>query len=181
MRAQSIGIAGAVFWFAACLVAACGPRAAPAPAPTSRTAEPPVDAGAGSAPAGDAAPASSEGRGEDAEAPGLTGVAEVCEPAGERAYLAAVRCASGERPRVRRLGIAGYRSPRRGPDDYARSADQVRTRRPLAPGEPDLHPVDRFEIRCPDATRFVLLDMYHCEPRPPSSGAAPAPDGADRP
>jgi hypothetical protein len=47
--------------------------------------------------------------------------------------------------------------------------------RPLQPGEPDLHIVDAFEVRCPSATYAVFIDMYHC-PAPPQ----PSPDGLSR-
>jgi hypothetical protein len=52
---------------------------------------------------------------------------------------------------------------------------QMDPERPLQPGEPDLHIVDAFEVRCPSATYAVFIDMYHC-PAPPQ----PSPDGLSR-
>ncbi len=110
----------------------------------------------------------------------------MCKPAGQVAYLSRLRCADGRAPAFVRIGLSGYRSPRAGDDDYARSADQVRTMRPLADGETDLHPVDAFAVTCgDDEPRRVHLDMYHCAREEPTvappgmSLAAPEPPAQD--
>jgi hypothetical protein len=89
-------------------------------------------------------------------------------------YLAALRCAGGAEPQTKRVGSVGTRLVPADPND-PRILLQMDPERPLQPGEPDLHIVDAFEVRCPGATYTVFIDMYHC-PAPPQ----PPPDGLSR-
>ena len=100
--------------------------------------------------------------------------AEVCLPPGAKAYLGALRCAGGALAQTKRIGSVGSRVTPSDPND-PRILLQMDPERPLAPGEPDLHIVDAFEVRCPAATYTVFIDMYHC-PSPPQ----PPPDGLSR-
>jgi hypothetical protein len=97
--------------------------------------------------------------------------AEVCLPPGVMAWLSGLRCPGGEKPQPRRLGSVGSRAQPVDPND-PRMLLQMDPERPLAPGEPDFHIVDAFEVRCPGATRTFFLDMYHCPspPQPPPPG-----------
>jgi hypothetical protein len=36
--------------------------------------------------------------------------------------------------------------------------------RPLPSGMPDHHIVDLYDVRCPERSREVFVDMYHCAP-----------------
>ena len=100
--------------------------------------------------------------------------AEVCLPPGAKAYLDALRCPRGAVPQTKRIGSVGSRVAPSDPND-PRILLQMDPERPLQPGEPDLHIVDAFELRCPDAVYAVFIDMYHC-PSPPQ----PPPDGLTR-
>ena len=95
--------------------------------------------------------------------------AEVCLPPGAKAYLGALRCAGGAPAQTKRIGSVGSRVTPSDPND-PRILLQMDPERPLAPGEPDLHIVDAFEVRCPAATYTVFIDMYHC-PSPPQPSA----------
>ncbi len=100
--------------------------------------------------------------------------AEVCLPPGVKAYLGGLRCPGGGEPQTKRIGSVGSRLVPVDPND-PRILLQMDPERPLQPGEPDLHIVDAFEVRCPGATYTVFIDMYHC-PAPPQ----PPPDGLTR-
>ena len=100
--------------------------------------------------------------------------AEVCLPPGAKAYLGALRCAGGASAQTKRIESVGSRVMPSDPND-PRILLQMDPERPLAPGEPDLHIVDAFEVRCPAATYTIFIDMYHC-PSPPQ----PPPDGLSR-
>src|SRR5438105_3916554 len=99
---------------------------------------------------------------------GLTraGAVEVCLPPGERAFLKALRCPDGTAAETKLLGSAGARSPVADPE---RALLQMDPGRPLAPGEPDLHPLTAFEARCGPQTTTLFLDMYHCPAKRPSA------------
>ena len=98
----------------------------------------------------------------------------MCLPPGVKAYLAGLRCPGGGEPQTGRVGSVGTRMAPVDPND-PRILLQMDPERPLQPGEPDLHIVDAFEVRCPGATYTVFIDMYHC-PAPPQ----PPPDGLTR-
>src|SRR2546430_9123011 len=96
---------------------------------------------------------------------------EVCLPPGEKAYTATLRCLSGEKPQIKRIGSVGTRNQPVDPND-PRILLQMDPERPLQPGEPDLHIVDAIEARCASVTYTLFFDMYHC-PAPDE----PAPEG----
>lgn len=92
---------------------------------------------------------------------------EVCMPAGQRAYLAALLCPSGQAPAFKRIGSMGSRIVPVGDAQSKQMLDQLLSRKPLAPGEPDYHVVDAYELSCGDSKRTLYLDMYHCgQPAP---------------
>ncbi len=96
---------------------------------------------------------------------------EVCLPTGVQAYLKALRCPGGAPPDAHRIGSVGPRSAMVDPND-PRLLEQMDPGHPLAPGEPDLHVVDAFELTCAANTQTVYIDMYHCPSARPF-----APDG----
>lgn len=100
--------------------------------------------------------------------------AEVCLPDGELEYLRSLRCASGEQPRLHRVGSVGSRNQTT-PND-PRLLQQMDISGVLPPGDPDLHIVDAWELRCGEKVVTVYLDMYHCARREQQ----PAPEGFTR-
>ena len=178
MVRMSKGKTAAIIALFACV--GCAPTKAPA-SPQRGPTPPDTDTDAAAAPPGtepaeppEASPPPRTGPGESK----ATAIA-VCMPEGERAYLARLRCPDGAPPAHRRAGSVGSRTPMTGDADGARAAEQVSTGRPLEPGEPDFHVVDRYEVTCDESTRSVFLDMYHCgEPAPhiapPGLSLAPA-------
>lgn len=115
---------------------------------------------------------------EGAKGPGLTAAEaiEVCEPEGQRQYLASLVCPDSSHPTFERQGSFGMRSPFPGPLS-SEEANALLLRLmgdpTLRPGEPDFHMVDGYEVVCPDSTVFVYMDMYHCD----AEGPPPAPPG----
>jgi hypothetical protein len=97
---------------------------------------------------------------------------EVCEPAGEQAYLARMRCSDGTVPSYQRSGSVGSRNTydTKAKEELARQ--QMLEGRPVAPGESDYHTVDLYEVTCSDKKYEIFLDMYHCGQ--PETKAAPA-------
>ena len=86
---------------------------------------------------------------------------EVCQPAGEQAYLARLVCPDGKIVRFDRLGGYGPRNVL--PADLPLSEQLASARRdPLKPGDVDYHVIDGYELTCADTRRIVYLDMYHC-------------------
>jgi hypothetical protein len=114
-----------------------------------------------SPPKSDIAPPANPGFGES-----MTAAVEVCQPDGERAYLARLVCEDGKVARFNRLGSYGPRHAL--PADRSASEQiAVSMRDPLAPGDVDYHVVDGYEVSCATSRRIVYLDMYHChQPTP---------------
>jgi hypothetical protein len=114
-----------------------------------------------SAPKTDIAPPANPGYGES-----KTAAIEVCQPDGQRAYLARLVCPDGRIARFERLG--GYGPRHELPADQPLSEQIASSRRdPLEPGEVDYHVVDGYELACGVTKRIVYLDMYHChQPQP---------------
>ena len=116
-----------------------------------------------SAPKSDIAPPANPGYGES-----MTAAVEVCQPDGQRAYLARLVCEDGKVPRFKRLGSYGPRHAL--PADRSVSEQIADSKRdPLAPGEVDYHVVDGYELSCEASRRIVYLDMYHCHQPPPQT------------
>lgn len=175
MRWKSTANAPAHFALVALALVACGPTA-PATHPAGPR-QPPAPEATGSP---DAAPPTAPKPAPVEPVAGLgrnnAEAIQVCKPSGETAYLSRLRCADGAAPSYRRVGHGGYRTERTGPDDYRLSADQVRTGRPLEPGEADFHPVDQYTVLCTDdnVVHKLYLDMYHCSE---NETTAEAPEG----
>lgn len=123
--------------------------AAPRPTPAAMTAVEPEPAPDGAAPGSSKANA-----------------IEVCTAAGERKYLARLRCANGKPPVFRRAGNVGNRND--ASSAAARPASMKQMLRKLKPGETDLHIVDRYEVACGKVAVSIFLDMYHCGAKPPA-------------
>jgi hypothetical protein len=114
-------------------------------------------------------------------------------PAGQRAYLRRLRCANDTPPTFAREGSFGSRTT---PHDAA--AEQIafaQMSRSPAADEPDYHVLDRYTVTCPDRTRSLYLDMYHCDsvpteavppgltlaPPPPANAPSPGPSQSPSP
>jgi hypothetical protein len=125
------------------------PVQTPAPAPPA----PPTEASA------EAAPAAGGYGLSKAEA------IEVCEPMGQRQYLARLLCPDSRHPEFARAGNVGPRQdiPENASDEMldAMMADMFKPRK-LQPGEPDYHIVDAYEVACGEQVTVLYLDMYHC-------------------
>lgn len=125
------------------------PAQTPAPAPPASS----TDASAAAAPAADAYGLSK------AEA------IEVCEPMGQRQYLARLLCPDRRHPEFARSGNVGPRQdiPEDASDEMLDTmmADMFKPRK-LQPGEPDYHIVDAYEVACGEQVTVLYLDMYHC-------------------
>ena len=92
---------------------------------------------------------------------------EVCHPQGEHEYLSKLACADGNAPEYRLLGNAGTRTdPTKEFADKLKRDDKVFemliSPAPIPPGEPDIHIVDVFEIKCRTSTTKLYFDRYHC-------------------
>lgn len=107
--------------------------------------------------------------------PGLTKETsvEVCQPAGERAYLSRLRCSDGTAPEFSRDGSIGPRHDLPGKDREQPDFEARMGLRPLRAGEVDYHMIDRYTVKCTIGTTVVFLDMYHCSQPAPTV----APDG----
>lgn len=95
---------------------------------------------------------------------------EVCNPEGQRQYLARLICLDGEPPTFYRVGNFGMRNPL-DIDEYADLTPQEQrelerrimdSNRILQEGEIDIHIVDGYEVDCRDHKIMLYLDMYHC-------------------
>jgi hypothetical protein len=87
---------------------------------------------------------------------------EVCTPAGQRAYLATLKCSDGRRPAYRRTRNVGERTPSP-PETEAQALTRLEDRyKPHPPGAPDHHIVDEYELTCGSAKHIIYMDMYHC-------------------
>ncbi len=90
---------------------------------------------------------------------------EVCEPVGQRQYLARLLCPDRRHPEFARTGNVGPRQDV--PADASEEmfdtmiADMFKPRK-LQPGEPDYHIVDAYEVACGEQVTVLYLDMYHC-------------------
>jgi len=96
---------------------------------------------------------------------------EVCRPAGERAYLARLACASGEPATFTRVGSVGLREslpPGTTDDELRRLAGKMSGVQRLAAGDPHVHIVDQYRAVCQGTERMLYLDMYHCDAPPPA-------------
>ena len=91
---------------------------------------------------------------------------EVCEPNGERKYLQRLRCPDGSAPTFQRRGSGGSRTPA-SEADKDKMLDQMFREGPLAPGEPDLHVIDYYEVKCGAQLTEIVMDMYHCHQAEP--------------
>lgn len=87
---------------------------------------------------------------------------EVCKPQGQRAWLAQLQCADGSELSWRRAGSVGPRSPLPAemPMDLM---EKYISGAALAPGEPDYHMIDGYQVDCGGNSQLVYLDMYHCD------------------
>ena len=113
----------------------------------------------------------------------------VCEPNGERMYLAALRCPDGSTPQANRVGNVGARNPGSSGNNPA----MLDPNTVLPPGTVDEHIIDEYEVTCAGAASAkVYFDMYHCRNphplrpigylRPVAGGAVPpAGQGATAP
>lgn len=96
---------------------------------------------------------------------------EVCEPAGQRAYLAALAGPDGRRPQFERTGNVGARQDlpeNMSEADMDRLLDDMFSKRALRAGETDHHIVDAYRVECGGTATTLYLDMYHCGAKPPS-------------
>lgn len=115
-----------------------------------------------------------------AASPGTYGLAhenpvEVCAPQGQRQYLARLVCPSGQHPDFKRRGSVGPRVPL--PDNM--TAEQTEallkamlSREPLAPGAPDHHTIDAYDVACGTVQTTIYMDMYHCDADAPKRAPA---------
>ena len=97
---------------------------------------------------------------------------EVCEPRGEREYLARLICPSGQHPEFERRGSVGPRTPL--PSNLSEVEEKklliaVMSTDAYVPGSPDYHWIDAYEVRCEAVKTTIYMDMYHCAANTPSS------------
>lgn len=97
----------------------------------------------------------------------------VCTPAGERRFLATLRCLDGSTPSFSRSGSVGARNQVK-----KLSLGSLSYFRTLAPGQTDTHVIDLYQVVCPAKTHSLYLDMYHCMDGPQPWAA---PKGFTRP
>lgn len=105
---------------------------------------------------------------------------EVCKPAGQRQYLCSLLCKDGLPPTFARTGNVGMRHDLDIPEDAILTPQEQRELaarigdgdRILAPGELDIHIVDRYEVDCRDRKVYLFLDMYHCAQSEPEFAPA---------
>lgn len=93
---------------------------------------------------------------------------EVCKPDGERKYLRRLRCPDGSVPTFQRSGSGSSRTVPPEELDPDQRMELVFADRPLAPGEPDYHIVDYYDVRCGNTVTEVVMDMYHCHQAEPT-------------
>ncbi len=91
---------------------------------------------------------------------------EVCEPQGQRQYLARLICPGGQHPLFERTGNVGPRHPL--PDatteeEAAALIAAVRAKSGVQPGATDHHWIDAYDVSCSDAKMIIYMDMYHCD------------------
>ena len=103
---------------------------------------------------------------------------EVCDPAGQRAYLSRLVCPNGARPEFAREGSFGERHPvpeSMSDEEQMGLMMDMLAHRELAADNVDYHIVDGYSVTCGVETTLLYLDMYHC------AGATPdvAPPGFD--
>jgi hypothetical protein len=101
---------------------------------------------------------------------------EVCEPAGERAYLARLVCPNSSHPTFDRIGSVGMRNdfpPDMSEDDKMNEMMAAMTGQKLEPGQSDRHMIDGYSVQCGTDDKTIYLDMYHCDTPAPRQ----APDG----
>lgn len=101
---------------------------------------------------------------------------EVCRPEGQHRYLSRLVCPNRQHPQARRAGSMGPRVPvaeEALKQNMARWLAATQNYEPLAPGDPEYHHIDRYELDCGDSTVVVYMDMYHCDAPPPDR----APEG----
>lgn len=95
---------------------------------------------------------------------------EVCNPEGQRQYLARLICSDGESPTFYRVGNFGMRNPLDIDESAELTPQEQRelesrimdSNRLLQEGEIDIHIVDGYEVDCRDQKIMLYLDMYHC-------------------
>lgn len=103
---------------------------------------------------------------------------EVCDPAGQQAYLSRLACPNGGRPEFVREGSFGERHPvpeSMSEEEQMELMTASLERRELSPGEVDYHIVDGYSVTCGGESTLLYLDMYHCAHAPPDV----APPGFD--
>lgn len=93
-------------------------------------------------------------------------------PSGQRAYLSRLVCPDGSSPAFSRVGNMGPRT--NFPANLSDSEQLALLRKvlgaeKLAPGDPDYHTIDGYEVGCGTSKRVLYLDMYHCQQPPPVS------------
>ena len=98
---------------------------------------------------------------------------EVCMPAGQRAYLARLRCDDGQAPTFQRSGSVGMRTAL--PEQIEGESSEAylhRVHEQRAGYGKDYHIVDVYRVACSQAVHSVYLDMYHCQAAAPSQAPA---------
>ena len=101
---------------------------------------------------------------------------EVCEPKGERAYLARLICPDSSHPIFNRIGSVGMRNdfpPDMPEDDQMKEMMAAIAGHKLEPGQVDRHMIDGYSVQCGSESKTLYLDMYHCDAPAPHQ----APDG----
>lgn len=98
---------------------------------------------------------------------------EVCDQHGEHEYLSKLSCSDGAAFSYRLIGNVGPRTePSAEFAERLKREDKVLERlitsTPIPPGEPDLHIVDEFEVKCGAAVVKLYLDRYHCPGKSPT-------------
>jgi hypothetical protein len=87
---------------------------------------------------------------------------EVCQPRGERDYLARLRCPDGRQPAFSRHGNVGSRNAAKPGTPDRDLLEQMDPTRQLRPGEIDSHIIDVYQVTCSDKVHELYMDMYHC-------------------
>lgn len=91
---------------------------------------------------------------------------EVCLPEGARDYINNLVCPAGETPDTKLLGNAGPRSYFT--EEYSdnlgdRLLDRMTAVGEVPLGEPDIHIVDAYSIKCGRTEHIIFIDRYHCQ------------------
>ncbi|WP_139202825.1 hypothetical protein [Pseudoxanthomonas sp. GM95] len=100
---------------------------------------------------------------------------EVCDPAGERAYLGRLICKDDSHPQFKRLGSVGMRQdlpPNLSEDAMADALMSSMGGEKIKPGELDHHTVDSYSVECGSDKTVLFLDMYHCDAAAPQEAPA---------